>query len=80
MAVIIKINKGQYKYLLVRRTSLVARAPNSRTETKYIKVVVRVAASVPTGMDLCVSFRDADRFDPAMIPVTAGKNSPTNAL
>jgi hypothetical protein len=58
----------------------VARAPKSSTEMKYIKVVVRVAASVPMGMDRCVSFRDADRFDPAMIPVTAGKKRPTNAL
>lgn len=39
-----------------------------------------VAASVPTGIERCVSFSDADRFEPAIIPVTAGKNRPTNAL
>lgn len=55
-------------------------APNNNTEIKYIAVVERVAASVPMGIDRWVSFSEADRFEPAMIPVTAGKNRPTIAL
>jgi hypothetical protein len=47
---------------------------------KYIPVVERVACNVPTGMERCVSFSEAERFEPAMIPVTAGKKSPNNAL
>ena len=43
-------------------------------------MVVRVAASVPIGIDRWVSFSDADRFEPAIIPVTAGKKRPTIAL
>ena len=39
-----------------------------------------MAANVPTGIDLCVSFSEADRFEPAIIPVTAGKNRPTKSL
>ena len=46
----------------------------------YMDEVVRVAANVPMGMDFWVSFNDAERFDPAMIPVTAGKKRPTRAL
>lgn len=45
-----------------------------------MKVVVSVAASVPLGIDRCVSFSEAERLEPAIIPVTAGKKSPTNAL
>ena len=37
-------------------------------------VVVSCAPSVPMGMLRWASLRDADRFDPAMIPVTEGKN------
>jgi len=66
--------------LLVRSSSLVAKAPNRKTEMKYIPVVERVAFNVPTGMERCVSFSEAERFEPAMIPVTAGKKSPNNAL
>jgi hypothetical protein len=51
-----------------------------KTDIRYIIVVKRVAFNVPTGMERCVSFSDADRFEPAMIPVTAGKKSPNNAL
>lgn len=57
-----------------------ARAPKKSTETKYSAVVVRVAASVPIGIDLWVSFNEAERFEPAIIPVTAGKKRPTSAL
>lgn len=57
-----------------------AKAPNSSTDIKYRKEVVSVAANVPTGIERCVSFNDAERFEPAIIPVTAGKNRPTNAL
>lgn len=32
------------------------------------------------GMDRWVSLSDAERFEPAMIPVTAGKKRPTNPL
>lgn len=67
-------------YLLVKSSSLVAKAPNNNTDIRYIQVVVRVAAKVPIGIDRCVSFRDADRFEPAIIPVTAGKNKPTKSL
>lgn len=42
--------------------------------------VTRVAAKVPTGIERWVSFREDDRFEPAIIPVTAGKKSPTNEL
>lgn len=38
-------------YLSVKSFSLVARAPNKSTETKYRTVVVRFAARVPTGID-----------------------------
>lgn len=60
--------------------SLVAIAPKNNTEIRYNTVVVRVAANVPTGIDRCVSFSEADLLEPAIIPVTAGKNKPTNAL
>ena len=66
--------------LSVRSSSLVAKAPKINTDSRYITVVERVALNVPTGMELCVSLSDADRFEPAMIPVTAGKKSPSNAL
>lgn len=67
-------------YLSVKSLSRVATAPKNSTEIKYSEVVARVAANVPTGIDLCVSFSEADRFEPAIIPVTAGKNRPTNSL
>jgi len=70
----------KYKYLSANSFFLVARAPNNNTETRYIAVVVRVAASVPMGIERWVSFSEADRFEPAIIPVTAGKKRPTNAL
>lgn len=57
-----------------------AKAPNRSTENKYIAVVERVADNVPIGIERCVSFSEADRFEPAIIPVTAGKNRPTKAL
>jgi len=82
----IKKNLEQYsvikkcKYLLDKSSSLVAKAPNSNTDITYKQEVVRVAARVPTGIDRCVSFSDADRFEPAIIPVTAGKNRPTKSL
>jgi hypothetical protein len=60
--------------------SRVATAPKNNTEIKYSEVVVRVAANVPTGIDFCVSLSEADRFEPAIIPVTAGKNRPTSSL
>jgi hypothetical protein len=66
--------------LSVRSSSLVAKAPKRNTDSRYIRVVERVALNVPTGMERCVSFSEADRFEPAMIPVTAGKKSPNNAL
>ena len=56
------------------------KAPNSSTENKYIAVVVSVAHNVPIGIERCVSFSEADRFEPAIIPVTAGKKRPTKAL
>jgi len=68
------------RYLSVKSLSLVASAPKNNTETKYRTVVVRVAASVPMGIERCVSLSDADLLEPAIIPVTAGKNRPTNAL
>jgi hypothetical protein len=67
-------------YLSVRSSSLEAKAPNRSTENRYIAVVVRVADNVPIGIERCVSFSEADRFDPAIIPVTAGKKRPTKAL
>ena len=72
------IRKG--KYLLDKSSSLVAKAPNSNTDMTYKQEVVSVAAKVPTGIDRCVSFSNADRFEPAIIPVTAGKNIPTKSL
>ena len=57
-----------------------AKAPNRSTEKRYIAVVVRVADNVPIGIERCVSFSEADRFEPAIIPVTAGKKRPTKAL
>lgn len=68
------------EYLSVKSSSLVAAAPNNNTEITYNAVVVRVAAKVPMGIERWVSFSEAERFDPAIIPVTAGKNRPTNAL
>jgi len=68
------------RYLSVRSSSLVAKAPNRSTEKRYIAVVVRVADNVPIGIERCVSFSEADRFEPAIIPVTAGKKRPTKAL
>lgn len=78
--IILLTQLGQNKYLSVKSFSLVARAPNSKTETRYKAEVVSVAANVPTGIERWVSFNEAERFEPAMIPVTAGKNRPTNAL
>jgi hypothetical protein len=43
-------------------------------------VVAPMADNVPLGIDFCVSRKDAERFDPAIIPVTAGKNSPSSSL
>lgn len=57
-----------------------ATAPNNITEIRYIVVVERVAAKVPTGIDRWVSLREDDRLEPAIIPVTAGKKRPTNEL
>lgn len=34
----------------------------------HIKLVVRMAAMVPMGMDFCASFRSPERFEPAMMP------------
>lgn len=68
------------RYLSVRSSSLVAKAPNKSTENRYIAVVVRVADNVPIGIERCVSLSEADRFEPAIIPVTAGKKRPTKAL
>jgi hypothetical protein len=67
-------------HLSVRSSSLVAKAPNRITDNRYIAVVVRVADRVPTGIERCVSFSTADRFEPAIIPVIAGKKRPTKAL
>ena len=47
---------------------------------EYRAVVAPMADRVPLGIDLCVSRKDAERFDPAIIPVTAGKNSPSSSL
>lgn len=69
-----------YQYLSVKSLSLVARAPKNSTLIIYRAVVVKVAAKVPTGIERCVSLSEADRFEPAIIPVTAGKKRPTNAL
>lgn len=66
--------------LSVNSFSLVATDPRRKTEMKYRAVVVRVAASVPMGIERWVSFSEAERFEPAMIPVTAGKKRPTSAL
>lgn len=51
----------------------------SLTAVTYIAVVSRWAEMVPRGMDPWGSFREAERFDPAMIPVTEGKKSPASA-
>ncbi len=59
--------------LSVRSPSLVDNAPNRNTDSRYIIVVEMVACNVPIGIERCVSFSEADRFEPAMIPVTAGK-------
>ena len=72
--------EGHAKYLSVKRASLVASAPNNNTDTRYSAVVARVAANVPMGIERCVSLSEADLLEPAIIPVTAGKNRPTNAL
>ena len=66
--------------LSVRSSCLVAKAPNRNTDSRYIIVVKRVAYNVPIGIELCVSLSEAERFEPAMIPVTAGKKRPNNAL
>lgn len=67
-------------HLSVKSSSLVASAPKSSTDIRYRKEVASVADNVPMGIERCVSLSDADRFEPAMIPVTAGKNRPTKAL
>jgi len=72
--------EGHAKYLSVKRASLVASAPKNNTDTRYSAVVARVAANVPMGIERCVSLSEADLLEPAIIPVTAGKNRPTNAL
>ena len=46
----------------------------------YRAVVAPMADRVPFSINLCVSCNDAERLDPAIIPVTAGKNSPNNSL
>jgi hypothetical protein len=70
----------QEAYRSVSSRSLVATAPNMITETRYRTVVHAMAARVPTGIERWVSFKDAERFDPAIIPVTAGKKRPSNPL
>jgi hypothetical protein len=50
------------------------------TENKYRAVVTTMADRVPLGIERWVSFREAERFDPAIIPVTAGKNKPSKFL
>ena len=67
-------------YLSVNNLFLVASAPNNSTETRYNIVVKRVANNVPIGIERWVSFSEADLLEPAIIPVTAGKKRPTNAL
>lgn len=74
------LDKTVSGYLFVNSVSLFARDPNNKTENRYRAEVVRVAASVPIGIERCVSFKEDDRLEPAIIPVTAGKNRPTNAL
>lgn len=49
---------------------------NSNTADKYTVEVVRIAQIVPIGMDFCASAKSPDLFDPAIIPVTEGKNIP----
>lgn len=75
-----KFSMMQRENLSVKSFSLFAKAPNSNTEIRYNPDVVRVAANVPMGIERCVSFSEAERFEPAIIPVTAGKKRPTNAL
>lgn len=72
--------KRNIQYLSEKSFSLVARDPNKITDIKYIELVPRVAANVPIGIDLWVSFKEAERLEPAIIPVTAGKKRPTNSL
>lgn len=43
-------------------------------------MVASCDANVPIGIERWVSFNWAERLEPAMIPVTAGKKRPTNAL
>jgi hypothetical protein len=63
------------RHLSVRSSSFVVKAPNRITDNKYISVVVRVADSVPTGIERCVSFSTSDQFEPVIIPVTTGKET-----
>ena len=71
----------KYKfYLSVKSWSRVATAPNITTDSRYSTVVAPIADKVPLGIDRWVSFKEADRFDPAIIPVTAGKNRPRRFL
>ena len=74
------MTQGSTLYLSEKSLSLVARDPNKTTDIKYTELVVRVAASVPIGIDRWVSFKEAERLEPAIIPVTAGKKRPTNSL
>jgi hypothetical protein len=43
-------------------------------------VVVTIAHKVPLGIDRWVSFKEAERLEPAIIPVTAGKKRPKSFL
>nr|GLL30125.1 hypothetical protein Itr_chr06CG19480 [Ipomoea trifida] len=64
----------------VKSLCRVATDPKKNTVIKYKLVVATFAAKVPMGIERWVSFSEAERLEPAMIPVTAGKNRPTNAL
>lgn len=61
---------------LSRRSKLSTVPANNITADKYTNEVVRMAQMVPVGMDFCASAKSPERFDPAIIPVTEGKNIP----
>lgn len=48
----------------------------SSTDDKYTVEVVKMAQMVPIGIDFWASARSPERFEPAIMPVTDGKNIP----
>lgn len=55
-------------------------AAKSITVDRYTVDVVKIAHIVPIGIDFWASAKSPERFEPAIIPVTDGKNIPISIV